>query len=562
MARSDAAAESAFARMLIRDADAHTFVREGVRQVASLVDSSYGPMGLETLVETEDNAGELSFVRSASGSEILNAVDSRGGFNHPVAALLVDSVDAMHRGLRDGSTRTLLLADELIDRGLTLIEDGVDPASVVVGYSMSVQRAGQVLDALARPVSASDRETLRNVAATTMTGDISNARWRTYADLVVEAAVGLDSATRGWPDTDDIKIVTTGEARDATLHQGVVTRRELGPGSEVNLDVTDLAAAIQSPITDVTVAVVDSDIDFEEVVTDFEAGVSSGVTVESTASLETYRDGRQARLRTAARDMADSGVDVIVVQPLVDEPIKGVFQRAGVRVLDYIETPRADIHRIARATGATVVDHIEDVTDDDLGHAGSFVERRVGENLLAVFDGCEGGVFTIQLGTGLASQTAEHERLVRSGIESTVRALRDEQVLPGGGASMMALSMALSDYVSSNRGKEQLAVEAAADSMDSLVRTLVRNAGQDPTLARTSLRRAHASAETTSAPLGFDLPVIEPVNTWDAGVVEPRRVLSQAIETAHAAVEPLLTVDTVVHPEVDWSEYTPEAENR
>jgi len=127
---------------------------------------------------------------------------------------------------------------------------------------------------------------------------------------------------------------------------------------------------------------------------------------------------------------------------------------------------------------------------------------------------------------------------------------------------MMALSMALSDYVSSNRGKEQLAVEAAADSMDSLVRTLVRNAGQDPTLARTSLRRAHASAETTSAPLGFDLPVIEPVNTWDAGVVEPRRVLSQAIETAHAAVEPLLTVDTVVHPEVDWSEYTPEAENR
>ncbi len=132
----------------LQDEEAREYIRRTTNHVASLVRSTIGPYGLEKLVETHDLQGEPEAVLTGNAEEILAAVERGDGFNDPVAALFVDCVDSMQRSLGDGTGTAVLVADELIRRGLDLIEEGVHPSTVVVGYAIAAQRTGEVLDML------------------------------------------------------------------------------------------------------------------------------------------------------------------------------------------------------------------------------------------------------------------------------------------------------------------------------------------------------------------------------------------------------------------------------
>jgi chaperonin GroEL (HSP60 family) len=158
-----------------------------------------------------------------------------------------------------------------------------------------------------------------------------------------------------------------------------------------------------------------------------------------------------------------------------------------------------------------------------------------------------------------ASAAAEREHIVSKALEVTTMAAIDGQAVPGAGAPAAAVASDLRRYSRTVAGREQLAVEAFADALEDFLRLLAANGGLDPLDALTVLRNAHASE--SAAPLGLDLPSGEPVDAWEAGVVEPRRVFSQAIETARSGSERLLTVDTVLHPNVDFESFSPEVEH-
>jgi chaperonin GroEL (HSP60 family) len=121
----------------------------------------------------------------------------------------------------------------------------------------------------------------------------------------------------------------------------------------------------------------------------------------------------------------------------------------------------------------------------------------------------------------------------------------------------MAVATDLRSYAESVEGREGLAVEAFGDALVDLVRVLAANSGADPLEAVTTLRAAHAATDGPAA-LGIGPDADEPIDAWEAGVVEPRRVFSQAIETARATTEQLITIDAVLHPGVDLERFVSE----
>jgi hypothetical protein len=92
----------------MRDERARRYVVEATKGVASLVRSTLGPRGMEKLIQTIDPHDEPELVLTADGGEILAAIKRGEGFNHPVAALFVDCVDSMQRGLDDGTTTAMV----------------------------------------------------------------------------------------------------------------------------------------------------------------------------------------------------------------------------------------------------------------------------------------------------------------------------------------------------------------------------------------------------------------------------------------------------------------------
>jgi len=557
----------------IVDEDARQYVRSATREVASLVRTTYGPLGMEKQLRTQDRKNDPETVHTSDAGEIMDGIQRAQGFTHPAAALFVDAVDSMQRGLRDGATTAILLTDALVEHGLELVGEGLHPGTVVVGYAIAAARTGEVLDDLARPVEPDDAALLGDVTRTAMAGELDESTGDRYADLVVEAVGGVAAASEDWIDTDDVKVLAA-PGEPGGLTRGLIVRRyqeALGAGEEAEReqnwsirDKVDWAFdwSLMEPREDVTVALLDREIDFERTATSFggdgtEEDRRSGVEIGSIEDLEAYRAGRDDRIGETADRLAGLDVDVLVSQPEVPEGITFALEERGVDVVDEVEYPLSDVYRLARASGGEVVGNVEDLTADHLGTVGRVTERRVGDEKWTEFGDCSGGVFTLVVDSDTASERERRERIVEDAIEVTGTAAVDRQVLPGAGAPATATATDLRSYAASVDGRERLAVEAFADALTDLVRVLARNAGADPLDAVAALRSAHAAADGP-APLGFGPGADDPVDAWEAGVVEPRRVFSQAVETARAITEQLITIDAVLHPGVDLGEFVAE----
>ncbi|MFB6106653.1 MAG: TCP-1/cpn60 chaperonin family protein [Halobacteriaceae archaeon] len=540
----------------VRDADARAYVREGTKGVAGLVRTTFGPRGMEKLVKTQDTKGDPEIVRTSDAGELLDAVERGQMFRHPVAAVLVDNVNSMQGGLGDGTSTAVLLTASLVDRGFDLIDEGLHPGHLVVGYAMAAGRAGETLDDLARPVDG-DHETLRRVAATSMTADVPAARREQYADLVATAVQAV-TADGGMVDTDEIGVKSRTDVEDR-FYDGPIVRQVVRGGDEdEEYDADADLTATDRVFEDATVAIVDREVDFEETASSFGEQFESGVRLEAE-DVAAYTTGLQRRIASAADAVADLGVDVFVAQNEIDDRFHAALERRDVLVVEQARYPRSDVYRLARATGGEVVPGPDDLTSDVLGRAGRVHQERHDDETWTVFDGCDGPAREIVARARTASEAALTERLVEDALQVTAVAAVDGQVLPGAGAPAAAVAADLRDYASTIPEKEQLAIEAFAGALEDLVGQLGQNAGADPLTAAADLRAAHANAGTRPASLGLSVEG-DVVDAYETGVVEPRRVFSQAVETARAAAEHLTTVDAVLYPNVDLGTLTPRPE--
>jgi len=545
----------------MRDERARRYVVEATGAVASLVRTTLGPRGMEKLIQTVDPHDEPELVLTADGGEILAAIERGAGFNHPVAALFVDCVDSMQRGLDDGTTTAMVLTGELVERGSELVDEGLHPGTVAVGYSLASARAGAVLDELARPVTGDDRATLERIATTSMTAAVADDAREAYAEAVADAVQRLaDDADRERLDTDDLKVLAASGA-DAGLYDGLVVRRRPGAADEVEVTNRefDWSPDVPRPVDDAGVALVDGELSFEDSASVPDGG-SAALSVESREELADYRTDRRERIDAVATRLRGLGADVFVSQPAVGDDVRRRFERAGLRVVDGVKYPLSDVYRLARATGGEVVSDPDEVTAEAVGTAGRVSERRVGDEKWTVFDECDGGVSTLVVDARTGRGASARERLVENALDATAMAVSDGQALPGGGAPAMAVATDLREYARSVSAREQLAVEAFADAVETLVYVLAENAGLDPIDSLAALRRAHGAAPDSPASRGLDCATGEPVDAWGAGLREPRRVFSQAVETATATTEQLLTIDAVLYPNVDETAFRPQTE--
>ncbi|GAB6862208.1 TCP-1/cpn60 chaperonin family protein [Haloplanus litoreus] len=532
----------------IRDEDARQYVRGAVDATVALVESTFGPAGMEKLVATTDRQNRDTLRRIDDAGRLFDAIESGDGFGHPVAALFVDGVDGMRSRVHDGTTASVLLTGALMDEGFDLVERGLAPSSVVVGYGIARARAGDALDELARPVDSNDEATLANVAATTMTTALDPAV-RDELSARVASTVGrlADAGDGGWPNTDHAKVLTA-PGVDAATYDGLVLSRPADAGPN--------GRGVTTPITDATVAILDRAIDFEETASVLDGG--EGIQLTSPEAANRYRRELDARIEGAAERLVEGGVDVLVSLEKLDETVVDAFERAGLAVVDKATYPKEDVYRLAEATGGTVVSKLGDLTPERLGRAERVERREVGDEVWTAFEGCPGPVFTIVAGGQTAEEARRREGAIEDALETAATAAIDGQVVPGAGAPAAAVAAAIRDGETSVAGREQLAVGAFADAVERLPAVLARNAGHDPVTAVTDLRTAHATEGESS--VGLSAETGAPVDAWEAGIVEPRRVFSQAIETAAAIVEQLLTIDTVLYPNVELYGYTPRPE--
>jgi thermosome len=501
----------------VKDRDAQEFNISAAKAVAEAVRSTLGPKGMDKMLV--DSMGDVTITND--GVTILKEMD----IDNPTAEMIIEVAETQEDEAGDGTTTAVAIAGELLKNAEDLIEQDIHPTAVIKGYNMASEYARDQVDEIAERVEPDDEEILKKVAETSMTGKGAELNKDVLSDLVVGAVQGVTvEADDGSHvvDLENVNIETqTGRtAGDSELLNGAVVDKD-----PVHDDMPKAAE-------DADILLLNEAIEVEE------TNADTNVSIDSPDQLQQFLDKEEEQLKAKVQQIVDAGADVVFCQKGIDDLAQHYLAKEG--ILAVRRTKKSDIKFLQNVVGGTVVSDLDSLTADDLGFG--TVSRDDADDLFYV-EGDDAHGVTLLLRGSTDHVVDELERGITDALDVVSQTVSDGRVLAGGGAIEVELASRLRDYADSVSGREQLAVEAFADSLELVPRVLAENAGLDSIDTLVDLRAAH---EDGRARAGLNVFTGEVEDTFEAGVVEPAHAKEQALSSATEAANLVLKIDDII----------------
>ncbi|WP_129115257.1 thermosome subunit alpha [Halegenticoccus tardaugens] len=495
-------------------------IRAG-KAVANAVRTTLGPRGMDKMLV--DSSGDV--VITNDGATILNEMD----IEHPAAQMIVEVAETQEDEVGDGTTTAAVLTGELLAQAEELLESDLHPTVIVEGYHEAARLAQEAIDAQVLDIDLDD-DILEQVADSSMTGKgTGDVAAGTLAKQVV-TAVRQVADDDGAIDRDDIHVQTqTGASSSATeLVEGVIIDKE--PAND----------NMPRSVEDATVAILDMKLEVRK------GEVDTEYNITSVDQLNAAIEAEEGELRGYAKTLSDAGVDAVFCSKKIDDRVAGYLADAG--ILAYKNVKKSDAKAIARATGAKRLGSLSDLDESDFGHVeGVRVEKYGDDELTFVEGGSAAKAVTLFLRGGTEHVVDELERAMNDAVDVVIAAIDKGGVVPGAGATEIAIADHVRSAAAGIEGRKQLAVEAFADAVDSLPRTLAENTGMDSIDALVDLRALYEKdGRAGIISTGRAGEIGDPV---EHGIIDPAAVKREAVESATEAATMIVRIDDVIAAE-------------
>ncbi|MEM3463852.1 MAG: thermosome subunit beta [Candidatus Bathyarchaeia archaeon] len=514
--------------LILKEGTSRTTGREAQRNnimaakiIAETVKTTLGPKGMDKMLVS--SFGDVSITND--GATILKELDVQ----HPAAKMLVEVAKAQDNEVGDGTTTAAVLAGELLAKAETLLDQNIHPTVIIEGFKKAGEKAQEVLDKMALPVSINDNEKLIDIAVTSMGSKGITVAKEHFAKLAVEAVkqVAEEKDGKFKADIDLIKILKKhGKSLDETeLVKGMVIDKEVAHPQMPKL------------VKDAKIALLNAKLEIEK--TEFDAKIN----IESPEQMKLFLDEEERMLKEMVDKIAEVGANVVLCEKGIDDVALHFLAKRGILAVKNISS--SDMEKLARATGGKIIASVKDLTPDVLGEAKVVEEVKIGEDKLVYIRECKNPkAVTIVIRGGTEHVVDEAERSLHDALCVVRNAIEDGKIVPGGGAPEAEVAKQLRDYAVKVGGREQLAIEAFADAVESIPLTLAENAGLDPIDIMVALRAKHESAATPS--YGVDVFSGKVRDMLELKVVEPLRVKQQVIKSATEAANMILKIDDLI----------------
>jgi thermosome len=487
------------------------------KAVADAVRTTLGPKGMDKMLV--DSMGDV--VITNDGATILKEMD----IVEPAAKMIIEVAKTQEQHCFDGTTTAVVLAGELLKRSEDLIDQNVHPTVICEGFRLASDKAIELLDGHAIDV---DELTLHEVAKTALTGKSAGAVKEFLADISVDAvqAVAREEDGEVHVDLGDIKIEKKqgGSIRDSTLVDGII------------LDKERVHSGMPRSVSGAKIALINSAIEVKK------TEVDAKIQITDPSMLAQFLDEEENYLRGLVEKIQAAGANVVVCQKGIDELAQHYMSKAGLFAVR--RAKKSDMEALSKATSGRIVTNIDDLGSDDLGEAAKVEERKIGESDMVFVTGCpQAKSVSVLLRGGTEHVVDEIRRAFDDAIGVVSVAREDGAVLTGGGSVLASLSRDLRAYAEGIGGREQMAIEAFAGALEVIPRTLAENAGLDPVNTIIELRKAHAEGKSTYGVNVYEGGVMDML---EANVLEPVRVVDQAIQSATETAVMILRIDDVI----------------
>jgi len=491
------------------------------RAVADAVKSTLGPKGMDKMLV--DSLGDVTITND--GVTILKEIE----IEHPAAKMIVEVAKTQDDEVGDGTTSAVVIAGELLKMAERLIDQEVHPTIIVNGYRMASQEAVRRLEDIAFDVKRTDKETLRSIARTAMSGRSVGDSSDFLANIAVDAVLSIIEEVAGETraDVDNILVQKKhgGDIRETALIDGVV------------LDKERVHPRMPKFVRGAKIALINRALEVKK------TEVSEEIRIRDPHQLQKFLDEEEKGLKSLVDKIKVSGANVVLCQKGVDDLVQHYLAQAGMYAVRRVK--ESDMKKLAKATGGRIITNLDDLTPKELGHADLVEERKVGPDELTFVTGCKSAhAVSILIRGGTEHVVDEVERILHDALRVVSAGVEDGKALPGGGAAEIELTLGLKDYGANVGGREQLAIEAFANALDVIPRTLGENAGLDPINVLIKLRSEHGKRGGKN--MGVNVLTGEPQDMLKANIIEPLRVKTQALQSATEVANMILRIDDVI----------------
>lgn len=489
------------------------------KAVADAVRSTLGPKGMDKMLV--DSMGDV--VITNDGATILKEMD----IDHPAAKMIIEVAKTQEQHCYDGTTTAVVLAGELLKRSEDLIEQNVHPTVICEGFRLAAEKAIDCLELHGIAIDGDDA-VLMEIAKTSLTGKSAGAVKSFLADISVRAVkcVGHEEDGVRMVDLSDIKIEKRqgGSIKDSTLIDGLV------------LDKQRVHSGMPRSINDTKIALINSAIEVKK------TEVDAKIQITDPTMLAAFLEEEEGYIRSLVSKIEASGANVVICQKGIDDLAQHYMSKAGMFAIR--RAKKSDMEALSKATSGRIVTNIDDLSPADLGLAAKIEERKIGESDMTFITGCpEAKSVSVLLRGGTEHVVDEIRRAFDDAVGVVSVAWEDRAVLTGGGSVLAAISRDLRAYAETIGGREQMAIEAFATALEIIPRTLAENAGLDPVTTIIQLRKAHADGQKHA---GINVEEGGVKDMLEANVLEPKRVVNQAIQSATETAIMILRIDDVI----------------
>lgn len=503
----------------------------GAVSVADIVKTTLGPKGMDKILLGMD--GQNGVRVTNDGATILKGLV----MDNPAARILIDASKTQDDEVGDGTTSVTVLAGELLRNAEKLLEQSVHPQTIIEGYRAATQVALETLKKLS--VDHGDNaevfhEDLLKIARTTLSSKILTVEREHFAQLCVEAVMRLKKENAQNLELINIMKKIGGTMRDSFLEPGFLLNKKIGIGQPRILE-------------DVKIMIANTPMDADKTKVH-----GAKVRVNGIAELADVEAAEKRKMREKCEKIIGHGINCFINRQLIYNYPEELFAGAGIMAIEHADFDGID--RLAMALDADILSTFEEAERGAVkfGHADRIDEMMIGGDSVIRFSGLpRGEACTIVLRGTSQHLLDEAERSLHDAlcvVSQAVMVNGESSVIPGAGASEMAMAKAVEEAAVRTPGKKQLAMIQFANALKMLPTIIAENAGLDSNDLITRLQAAHFTSTSDRCYTGLDVNAgdINEDVIKNLGITESAKVKRCVVTYAAEAAEMILRVDDVL----------------
>lgn len=486
-----------------------------IKALSDIVQTTLGPYGMDKMLI--DSVGNS--IITNDGVQILKSMD----IAHPAAELVVEIAKNQDKNVGDGTTSTVILIANMLEKALELYNKNIHPNIIVKEFINSCNFILEKLDSLSIDISSDIDKFCRDIIKTAMKGKSSENISEFLAELITTSILNKNQTNNfNKKKFKTIKIVGPNISHSKIVNGIIFDKKKLLP---------QMPSLIENP----KILISSVPIEVQEIEN------SHQIQLQSYEQYEQFVIQEKKYLKDIAEQIINLGVNVVICQKGVDDSIVSYLAKHNILVLRRCR--KSDIELLSQETNVQIVSNLDEISNQNIFEIKKCEVLEIGNDEIISFSIANSNSYSMIVCATTVHVLDEIDRAIEDSIGNISNVLTHNKIVAGGGAVETELYLQLLEYSKTKSGKEQLIVDYFAQSFLSIPTILAKNCGLDEIEIVSTLKHLHQNGKQNSginSSLGCcDDVVLE-------GIIEPLGVVENIILNAKEAISMILRIDDII----------------